>query len=619
MKSINKLFNLALGVLLGFGAVSCTDSAEYTSAEAVSGAQVFFAPASTGVSNYDLAGEEGTIEVQLQRVVTKGDLNVSIELTQEGDLKPLIAPATASFKDGEEMATVVLNYKTDGMEYDEAVKAALTITDEANLTPYASSTYEFSVVVPAPWTPWISTKADWVKAGYDPEAWPLHETMSTCTYTYVNYWGGDDPGLPIAYRQYLLDPTVAQFKVGNWGAGSDLIIEYNTATHNCQVLPQYVTDNATYGAVTVADVAHWQGNDAYYDSYPCFYNPETGQFVLTCAYYVSAGSYGYDPEYIQVDGFYVADYSVSAEFDGVLTDKNQNVFAQILVDYGVDAESVKAYVAQKSDDAAAVADALASGDVEGFDVVKGLNKIPLGELTGELKVVIATIAEGEAKAVTSVSFEYYGGGASSPWQSLGMGLYTDGIIPSLFGVEPVTYPVEIMESTATPGLYRVMNPYSNSVYPYAEDDCAEEGLFLEVHAEDPEAVYIEQQSLGVDWGYGEMSFVTEGARLMAQYDLETLKGAGYLGTLKEGVITFPVFEYGNGNAYQGILFMGDKGYYAGGDNVRIVLPEAVPAEVKAKKVAKKHSSRKFQGVKYQMNKVVNKQLVRAAKPAPFKK
>ncbi len=593
MKSIKNLFGLAMGLALGFAAASCSESVEYTPAEAVSGGQVFFPSTTTDITLYDLEEGKGSFTVEIKRAVTKGDLNVEVKLEQEGEHTPLVAPAAVSFKDGEEIAKLEIAYDSEGMEYEEQVAAVLTITDKANTTPYGVSTYEFAAAIPAPWTPWISTKAAWVKAGYAPEAWPLSESNSTCTYTYVNYWGGDDPGLPISYRQYMLDPTVGQFKIENWGAGSDFIIEYNTVTHACQVLPQYVTDNANYGPVTVADVSHWTGAD-YYASYPCTYDPETGRFSLCVAWYVSAGSFGYDPETIQVDGFYVPDYSVSVEFDGVLTDKSQNVFAQIFAEWGADVESVKAYVAQKSDDASAVADALAAGDVEGYDVVVGLNKIPVGEQTGELKVVLAAIAGGEAVGFAEAGFEYYGGGAASPWKSLGMGLFTDDIVitqyqyqdedGSIHVFEPVTYPVEIKESTETPGLYRVMNPYSNSVYPYADDDCAEEGLYLEINATNPAFVYVETQSLGFDWGDGEFAFVSEAARMMeAGYDAATLAAYGYGGTLSKGVFTFPVLESQNGTQYQGVLYFGDKGVYTGLNGaISIVLPEAVSASAKAK-------------------------------------
>ena len=159
---------------------------------------------------------------------------------------------------------------------------------------------------------------------------------------------------------------------------------------------------------------------------------------------------------------------------------------------------------------------------------------------------------------------------------MGTGYYTDDILAPMISAEPTTYEVEILEHSENPGLYRVMNPYSNSVYPYAEDDCAAEGLFLEVNATDAEGVYVQLQSLGFDWGYGEFAFVSEGARYLGSYDFDTVKRNGLLGAVVDGTIKFPYLATKDGSInYQGIVYMGKTGYYAGTNGkIEIVLPGA---------------------------------------------
>lgn len=171
-----------------------------------------------------------------------------------------------------------------------------------------------------------------------------------------------------------------------------------------------------------------------------------------------------------------------------------------------------------------------------------------------------------------------GGTNNGRWKSLGTGTYTDGILAPFFGLEPVTYNVQIMEHIDSAGLYRIMNPYSNSVYPYADGDCAEEGTYLVVNACDPDGVFIPKQSLGMDWGYGTMSFISVGARYLDQNSFETVKSAGYFGTKENGVITLPTFTTENTEGktiyFQGIMYMGSDGYYCGMKNgFRITLPK----------------------------------------------
>lgn len=180
------------------------------------------------------------------------------------------------------------------------------------------------------------------------------------------------------------------------------------------------------------------------------------------------------------------------------------------------------------------------------------------------------------------------------WTSLGTTQFTDVFLAPIFGMSAPSYEVEVTEREDMPGLYRVMNPYSNTVYPYAEDDCAEDGMFIEINATDPEGVYITQQELGFDWGYGAMAIVSYGAYMMSRGNaFADLKGAGYLGTLKDGVITLPDFTNNNGKKYSSLLFMGTDGYLAG-EGFQLALPGVVPAGI-ARPTAKQSVAKKLNG------------------------
>jgi len=590
---MNKNIKCALAVLLAMaGLASCDESDyEYTKPSAVSGPQVYFA--NSNLSTVELDGKQGTFTLPIERVDSTSAITVPLTVTTTFD--GYTVPESVTFEAGEKTADISITYT--GLEYDLMDTITISLPEEV-ATPYGISSYTVVVGCPAPWTPWCNSKDEWVAAGMDAEEWPLSDDKSvTCTYTYVNYYGGDDPGLKIYYRQSTIDATQAQFKIEHWGSDMDFIVEYNPETSMCQVLPQYVTESSKYGPVYISDVPNYSSKYTY-QQFPCYYDKAAGKFTLTTVWFVDAGVFGNDPEYIQVDGFYIPDYSISVGYEGILTVSSGEVFALLNVsEFGPDVTSAKAVVVSKDDDENAVADALAAGDLEGVDLVLGNNKLALGDMTGELKVVAVAIADDEAKTVKAFNFSYYGGEDANPWKSIGTGKFSDDILAPMFGLDSLVYEVDIRENEETPGIYRITNPYGSGVYP-VYDGLVESGytmptseMYLEVNASDPEAVYIELQSLGIDLGDGMLGFATYGGYLLGNYDFDTLKEKGIFGTLKDGVISFPAFYYDEENTkyYQGYIIESGSLYYAGtNDAIEITLPGAEePAEMKARVAGKR--------------------------------
>jgi len=127
------------------------------------------------------------------------------------------------------------------------------------------------------------------------------------------------------------------------------------------------------------------------------------------------------------------------------------------------------------------------------------------------------------------------------WVPAGTGMWTDGIITVIFGVDPLTYPVTLQEAQGYDGLYRMVNPYGLNVYDYTEaGDVVRNPSYVNIDARDPSKVVIDEQGIGIDYGYGEIFF--------ASYTKN-----GY-GTLNGKTITFPagtlatgMRDYNSGN------------------------------------------------------------------------
>ncbi len=148
----------------------------------------------------------------------------------------------------------------------------------------------------------------------------------------------------------------------------------------------------------------------------------------------------------------------------------------------------------------------------------------------------------------------------SPFQPLGKGIYTDGIMVGLYNIDQLTYYVEVEESLTTPGIYRLKNPYAVNVFPYTEegDMISNDPYYMIVNASDPERVYVEEFATNMIWDpdLGEMSFASYAYYFLINgNDPDLIAANGYFGTDKDGVITMP-------NGAKGFIWKGSTSEYS---------------------------------------------------------
>ena len=148
-------------------------------------------------------------------------------------------------------------------------------------------------------------------------------------------------------------------------------------------------------------------------------------------------------------------------------------------------------------------------------------------------VDISLLVAGWIKVDADNVIDYYGE------EFVGYCEYTDDVITTFFGVDNIPYPVEVevRSDTYNPatlaGLYRMKNPYGE-IYPYNDPgDYWDEDCYITINATNPNRVFIEQQLMGLDWGYGEFVIWSLADANGAQAKDEEF------GTIKNGVITFP--------------------------------------------------------------------------------
>lgn len=624
MKLFRNIAKAVLAVSMLSVMVACEEEAVYTPAQDLTNAQVYFS--NTTAKDVKLTMEDTELNVAICRANTIGNLDVQLVVS---GTELMTAPSSVKFADGDSVANIKVTFDPQAIGYDNPQTLNIALADSTMGTPYGESVFSLTAMIPSPWTSLgMATVVDDIMTvgwGIPFTPFPVEIQENDLTpglYRLVNPWTSsypwNEPGDYDDSKNYYLeihaeDPDAVWFgrtEMGlDWGYG--MISTWSIADYYVQngTDPELVKEKGFYGTLKDGEIT--------FPAQGILFNMP--QHPQGDNWYLANGSGMFS---ILLPGYVKADYSAEVLYAGIFTAADETVSAVANLTLGADAKDVKAIVMTQADDAAAVADALAAGELEGTPVQAGRIEVPFNaeELGSEkLQVIVAVMNEGAVKAVAASSFEYYGGG-SNPWKSLGMGTYTETLVAPLFGLEPVTYEVEILENTETPGLYRVMNAYANSTYPHADDDSAAEGTYLEINACDPAGVYVPMQSLGFDWGYGEFSFISEGARYLQQYDFETVKNAGLLGTLKDGVITLANIERETDNGityYQGIVYMGTSGYYGGiQDGFRVTLPGAAAEAPKyARSQFVKNLERTFIGKKF--TPVVNKCMVNNAAQPEF--
>lgn len=629
MKILSRILSIALLLPALSVFVSCSEEQDgYVPAPQEKGAQVYFN--SDNASSFTVTDVQNTFELSLGRVDTTETASYDLKAVADEATLPLFnIPAAVAFEKGEAFAKVACSANTADMEYDKTYTVKVCVANAQDATLYGMDTLTISVTCPAPWKSLGKAKfaenfLDGSGTYYDVEI--QQNELAPNTFRLVEPYAEILGDIAVdKYLEFSILPEGYDFDGMILDAEYVVFKDYNTGQWNSNYAEDiYALHPYRFGRTpdkwTYNVVLDYQENGL------------PGEVSLAPLYYLFNEGGGWDKTTantisILFPGYVKADYSASVDFAGIFTAKDGAVYATGNLALGADASDVKAIVMPADVDAAAVADAIAAGELEAVDVEAGRIEVPFNaeELGGNnFQIIVVVLADGAVKSVATNSFEYYGACNSNPWQSLGTGIYTDDVLVPLFyeGGTPVTYEVEILEHTENPGLYRIMDPYAKSVHPLGDADYAPEGLYIEVNATDAEGVYIQQQSLGMDWGYGEMQLVTNGARYLASNPFEVVKGAGYLGKVVEGVIVFPTFTQSNGAAYQAILFMGESGYLAGmNSKMEITLPGANAfarnmAIAKANSTKREIAKKSFSGAKasLKLKKLLNLQAEECGTP-----
>jgi hypothetical protein len=368
-----------------------------------------------------------------------------------------------------------------------------------------------------------------------------------------------------------------------------------------------------------------------YPSYPEAYYDGNGGFYFGVLWYLFLDhGLGYKCQSYDVvaeaDGYVRYDYSGSIEV-GVANKGVRNITFNV----GKDIASVRyLFFDEKIEDdekALGIATQLAEGSIEynainEFTTEDGKHYHASVSYTAEVPGYHTVIAVGLDAAGNWYFWYYYWFNldpyvdpSNYTWTTLGTGEYTDDFIASVYGIDNLTWGVEIEQCDQDPTRLRLIYPYDNKFEYNEEGDWAEDKSYdIEIVVLEDNRVYILPQEIGVNWGYGMFSIASYAGYLINNgYGLDEVDSTLF-GTLSEGVITFPensllvsMAEYNDGGWY-----------YAGSHNAfKLVLPYALGAETSApKKVAAPAARTVSKAKKVSFNKESHGNGGKAVRPKP---
>lgn len=439
---------MLLLAVVAFTLGACTEEYEYTGVKA-EGEQVYFR---NDISVASMAKDRDTVQVPINRIQSKGELQVPLQVTQVEGSK-LTVPSSVTFADGQTQAYVVISYDPNAIDYGFSESLTLAVSDEQLTTLYGNSSVTLNVEM----SPWVTMGQGLYNDGLLASFFGFDETKSSVTiqrnintdgvYRVITPYG---PGTSF-YQAYLTGAYIFTW-VGN--GNTSVVIDATDPEH------VYMSEDMYPGMNIPMDGYGYMHIFSYVQMYlqqgmplaqikaeaPEFFGTLTDGIItlpgrgISCNFDDTLMEAGYLGGSIQValPGYNFVDYSSSFEYTGRFTDTDGVDYAQGTITLGRDVASAKYAVAADGDDVNAIISALEDGSLPGTTITQsGSVSFSLTE-SGDYNVVIVTYgADGQAhgSSVNPFTFTLSGDASARPdWVAIANGTFTHNVKPDFITV-----------------------------------------------------------------------------------------------------------------------------------------------------------------------------------------
>ena len=594
MKRYKKILWSLMVPALTMGMASCSDKDDYVVGSLGSGPGVYFA--SNMKSAYN-ASQDGTpIQIPVYRLKKDGAITVGIEVESTADdasISQFKFDENVTFADGENMTYLTITYDPMLLEFDDTESFTLYI-DPEYATNYGVSEKTISLVLPAPWISlgegryvddyFFEGEAQFLTF-YQSEVNPNRYRVPNPYFTEEEIEQYDLP--PYFEFEVLMEGD--QYEMDFFGQVFNIPVDLDDSVG---YQPFYfISDEADDGTPidfyfllpTIYQGTDWTHNRVVgyqEDKEPSQGVTLPGEIKLSPLVMDPVTTYWFpnleNVEFITMifPGYTAKNTNLEVSYVGTLSSYDELYVVGDLT-MGADLSSVKVAVAPGSD-ASSIISAVDGGSLPSTNVLKsGEFRIPFeaNSDNGNYTLVALGYVDDKLENTAYVNFSYYGSSydPNEGWTSLGYVDYTDGYICVFFTTGLNTYQVEIQENDEYPGVYRLVDPYNQDVFPYILQGCTylPGYYYLYVDAQDPDHVYIplcDQSLVGPASLSGQLAcYSFAGDYLAYGYPVDEVddaavedgiieEGGTVWGKLENGKITFPFETL--------IVFFGNDGFFA---------------------------------------------------------
>lgn len=468
-----KLFKSSILAILGLviGLTSCSDD-KYVVGESSPGA--YFAQGTLTTINISPTGSSFT--VPLMRTAD-GALSYTLSSMDVSGLFSI--PTSVNFDANSNITDIVITYDNTKLELGQPYEISLAVDGNSH---YGGSTINLTVTMQLD----METES-FGEGTFDYGSTVLAQIVGSSL----------DPGLPMmkSYMPSTPDENV-YYTIQHWALDTDLNIimpDANDVASDGTITVMVPSQETGYsdedGRLNICDAYNFYkmfGMDANAEKVKdnSYFDPESGTFYLYVFYHLpdyvdedgqggyAYGSFGYQT--FQLDGY--PDNSITVTYDGLFTNRDQEMTAKATITCGADVAKVGAVMVEGDDIDSALDTILGGGQgvqqYDGAALISADFEVTTG---GQYSIVAVSYdSTGEAVMYDYDTFDIMIGvdPSATEWKDLGLADYADGWVIAAYSMDGVpleplewaySVPVQqyVGDNEVEGTMYRLVNPYGD--------------------------------------------------------------------------------------------------------------------------------------------------------------